>query len=77
MTTVNDGPRRSVVASTGVGPAGGLSLIRTAAKVDVEVAIPLNSHVTQFYCENNLLILCSHVAPRRYFHLNLRDNELT
>lgn len=77
MTTVNDGPRRSVVASTGIGPAGGLSLVRTAAKVDIEVAIPLDSQVTRIYCEKELLVLCSHVSPRRYFHLNLRANELT
>ncbi|ORC90681.1 putative damage-specific DNA binding protein [Trypanosoma theileri] len=56
MTVAVDGPRMSVIASTGVGPNGGLSLVRSAVNVRHDVSIGNISDVKRISVSGKVII---------------------
>ncbi|KAH9579713.1 Cleavage/polyadenylation specificity factor [Trypanosoma melophagium] len=56
MTVAVDGPRMSVIASTGVGPNGGLSLVRSAVNVRHDVSIGSVLDVKSICVSGNVII---------------------
>lgn len=69
MATEERGPRSSVIASTGLGRNGGISVVRSAVSFQEQAAISLSASPSRVLCADNLLVAVA-CKQNRFFHVS-------
>lgn len=66
VSVVHEGPRSTVIASTGVGANGGLSLVRSAVTVIEDLTIPLSFGASCVFNAHRLVVVSSEEGSKLF-----------